>query len=41
MRVHDENCDLHRGYPGEKRWDGKNFGITEEDLRFLMDRKAY
>ena len=40
-RVHTEKCRLHPKSMGEKLWDGKDKGITLDDLRFLLDRKAY
>ena len=41
QRSHTERCELHPASMGEKRWDGKNKGITLDDLRFLLDRNAY
>ena len=38
---HTEKCKLHPSKMGEKLWDGKNEGITLDDLRSLLDRKAY
>ena len=40
-RVHSEHCKLYPTFMGEKVWDGKNKGITLDDLRFLLERKAY
>ena len=41
-RVRSERCALQPTSLGEpKRWDGKNKGITLDDLHFLLDRKAY
>ena len=41
LQVHTESCRLHPNKMGEKVWDGKNEGITLDDLRFLCERKAY
>ena len=40
-QFHTEKCKLHPTKMGEKLWDGKNEGITLDDLRLLLDRKAY
>ena len=41
-QVHSERCALQPTSLGEpRRWDGKNKGITLDDLRFKFDRKAY
>ena len=37
---HKEKCLLFPSYHGERRWDGKNNDITEEDLRFLIAQKS-
>ena len=41
QRLHTERCWLYPGSMGEKRWDGKNKGITLDDLRFLLGSNAY
>ncbi len=38
-RLHKETCSLHRRQYGELRWDGKNKGVTLEDILFLHERK--
>ena len=38
---HDPKCMLTRTKHGEKRWDGKNLGITLEQLQYLADRNLY
>ena len=38
---HDPKCMLQRTMFGEKRWDGKNMGITLEHLQYLADRNLY
>ena len=38
---HDPKCLLQRTVMGERRWDGKNVGITLEDLKFLADRSLW
>ena len=38
---HDPKCMLTRTSFGEKRWDGKNMGITLEQLQYLADRNLY
>ena len=40
-RVHKEACPLHASRVGEMRWDGKNNGVTLEDIFFLKDQKKY
>ena len=40
-RVHTEKCRFASKIDGEKLWDGKDKGFTLDDLRFLLDRKAY
>ena len=40
-RMNSERCRPHPTSMGEKMWDGKNKGITLDDLRFLLDRSAY
>ena len=37
--VHTEKCMLAPSTFGDRRWDGKNNGVTKEDLRFLNARK--
>ena len=37
---HKSKCPLTPTYAGEHRWDGKNNGVTEEDLKFLHARKS-
>ena len=32
---HDRRCDLTSGVTEERRWDGKDVGITREDMEFL------
>ena len=42
QRVYSERCALQPTSLGKpKRWDGKNKGITLDDLHFLFDKKAY
>ena len=41
QRFHTESCNLSPRQRGEKLWDGKNKGITLDDLRFLLERRAY
>ena len=41
QQLHTDRCKLHPSSMGEKRWDGKNKGITLDDLRFLLERNAY
>ena len=38
---HDPKCMLTHTSFGEKRWDGKNMGITLEQLQYLADRNLY
>ena len=40
-KSHDPECMLTRTVFGEKRWDGKNLGITLEQLQYLADRSLY
>ena len=40
-KYHDAKCMLQCTVYGEKRWDGKNMGITLEQLRYLADRNLY
>ena len=45
-KSHDAKCMLHYVYAHEKkwderRWDGKNLGITLEQLQYLADRNLY
>ena len=40
-RLHSDRCDLSPTYAAEKRWDGKNVGVTLADLEFLAARAAY
>ena len=37
---HKSKCLLSPSYAGERRWDGKNKGVTEEDLQFLHARNS-
>ena len=37
--THTEKCRLAPSYMGEQRWDGKNKGISREDLQFLYARE--
>ena len=37
---HKTKCLLTPTCAGECRWDGKNNGVTEEDLKFLHARKS-
>ena len=37
--MHTEKCLLAPTFAGEHRWDGKNKGVTLEDLRFMSARK--
>ena len=36
--IHKEKCDLFPSKFGERRWRGKNKGVTEDDLAFLDSR---
>ena len=40
-KAHDPKCMLQRTAYGERRWDGKNVGVTLEQLKFLADRNLY
>ena len=40
-KSHDAKCMLQRTGFGERRWDGKNMGITLEQLQYLADRNLY
>ena len=40
-KSHDPKCMLQRTFFGERRWDGKNLGITLEQLQYLADRNLY
>ena len=40
-QLHTDTCQLSPRYAFEKRWDGKNVGITRADLEFLAARVAY
>ena len=40
-RVHKDICPLHASRAGEMRWDGKNNGVTLEDILFLKNQKKY
>ena len=40
-KSHDPKCMLTRTSCGEKRWDGKNMGITLEQLQYSADRNLY
>ena len=33
---HELRCPLYPQVDGEKRWEGKNKGLTEEDVKFLL-----
>ena len=37
---HKGKCKLAPAEFGEQRWDGKNKGVTREDLQFLVARKS-
>ena len=37
---HKGKCKLAPAAFGEQRWDGKNKGVTREDLQFLVARKS-
>ena len=37
--VHTERCALFPQHAGERRWPGKNTGVTEDDLDFLAKRQ--
>ena len=37
--VHTEKCSLFPNRAGERRWPGKNTGVTEDDLEFLAKRR--
>ena len=36
---HDEKCNLHPASFGDRRWPGKNKGVTESDAEFLAKRR--
>ena len=36
--IHHEKCPLHPSKAGEVRWEGKNKGVTRDDLAFLAKR---
>ncbi len=36
---HGEKCLLAPSYMGGRRWDGKNVGVSREDLKFLDARE--
>ena len=40
-KSHDPKCMLQRTFFGERRWDGRNLGITLEQLQYLADRNLY
>ena len=40
-QVHTERCQLFPTMMGEKRWDGKNKGVTLQHLIFLHRRTTY
>ena len=40
-KSHDPKCMLQRTMFGEKRWDGKNLGITLQQLQYLAERNLY
>ena len=40
-RLHAEHCPLYPSMAGEVRWDGKNLGVSLQDLIFLQERKKY
>ena len=40
-KSHDPKCMLQKTMLGERRWDGKNLGITLEQLKYLADRNLY
>ena len=33
--IHQPTCQLHQSYAGEIRWEGKNVGVTKEELEFM------
>jgi hypothetical protein len=37
---HAEKCLLFPRHFGERRWDGRNNGVTQEDLQFLVAEKS-
>ena len=37
----DPKCMLQSAFFGEKQWDGKNMGITLEQLQYLADRSLF
>ena len=37
---HAEKCFLFPRQFGERRWDGRNNGVTQEDLQFLVEEKG-
>ena len=36
---HTEKCQLHSSRFGDRRWEGRNMGVTEEDLQLLAKRR--
>ena len=36
--IHAPKCQLYPSYAGERRWQGKNKGVSEEDLQFIAKR---
>ena len=40
-KSHDPKCMLTRTSFKERRWDGKNMGITLDQLQYLADRNLY
>jgi hypothetical protein len=38
---HAERCPLFPQQPGERRWPGKNKGVTEADLEFGAKRRRH
>ena len=37
--IHQPMCQLHQRYAGEIRWEGKNVGVSKEDLEFMARYK--
>ena len=39
--IHQEKCQLYPTHAGERRWPGKNKGVSESDLEFLAKRARH
>ena len=36
--IHAPKCQLYPSYAGERHWQGKSKGLSEEDLQFIAER---